>query len=206
MVVHVCRQAAAAASIDRVLVAADDMEIVDAVHSHGFEAILTGEHPNGSSRVAEVAESLPHDIVVNVQGDEPELDPGDIDASVQALGNHPDCSIATLATPFGVDDDLDDPNLVKIFHQAGLAIDFSRSTRPGMEPMRHVGLYAFRRPFLRTYVSMPQTPREIDERLEQLRIIENGLPIAVAVVPVGRHGIDTPEQYRMFVERWRSDG
>ena len=206
MVVHVCRQAEAAESIDRVIVAADDDEIIDSVRQHGHEAVLTRvDHPNGSSRVAEVAETLDHEIIVNVQGDEPELDPSDIDASVSMLQRQPDCSIATLATPLADGDDIENPNLVKIFHEDGRAVDFSRTTRSGMEPMRHVGLYTFRRPFLSDYVAMAPTQRELDERLEQLRIIEHGLPIAVAVVPVGRHGIDTPEQYRDFVDRWRSN-
>ena len=205
MVVHVCRQADAATAIERVVVAADDREIIDAVRKHGFEAVLTRpDHPNGSSRVAEVAESLDHDIVVNVQGDEPELDPCDIDASIAALLRQPDCPVATLATPFGSDDDRTDPNLVKIYHRAGIAEDFSRILRADGNAMRHVGLYAYRREFLPRYVGLPETPRENEERLEQLRILDHGHSIAVAEVAVGRHGIDTPEQYREFVARWRS--
>lgn len=205
MVVHVCRQAEAATSIDRVIVAADDMEIVDAVQQHGFEAVMTSvDHPNGSSRVAEVARSMEDDFIINVQGDEPELDPSDIDAALEVLARHADCQVSTLATPFADPGDLDDPNLVKVVHEHEHARDFSRIAEPGTDPMRHVGLYAFRRPFLDAYVNMEPTPRELDERLEQLRIIEHGHPIAVAVVPVGRHGIDTPEQYEAFVARWRS--
>jgi 3-deoxy-manno-octulosonate cytidylyltransferase (CMP-KDO synthetase) len=205
MVVHVCRQAEAASSIDRVIVACDDREIIDAVVHHGYEAVLTSvDHPNGSSRVAEVARDLEHDIIVNVQGDEPELDPSDIDAAVEVLARHTDCNVSTLATPFTDAGDLDDPNLVKILHQDEHAVDFSRSAAPGTEPMRHVGLYAFRRPFLEAYVGMASTAREASERLEQLRIIEHGHSIAVAIVPVGRHGIDTPEQYKAFVARWRA--
>jgi len=205
MVVHVCRQAQAADSIDRVIVAADDMEIIDVVKQHGFEAVMTSvEHPNGSSRVAEVARSLEDDLVVNVQGDEPELDPADIDAALEVLDRHSDCQVATLATPFATPGDLADPNLVKVVLEHERALDFSRIAEPGTDPMRHVGLYAFRRPFLEAYVNMPPTPRELGERLEQLRIIEHGHSIAVAVVPVGRHGIDTPEQYEAFVARWKS--
>ena len=205
MVVHVCRQAEAASSIDRVIVAADDIEIIDAVRSFGYEAVMTREdHPNGSSRVAEVAESLDHDIVVNVQGDEPELDPSDIDASIDVLIGHADCKVATLATPFAPEDDRSDPNLVKIYHDNGIAIDFSRGLKDSVDPMRHVGLYAYRRDFLPVYVGLPETDRERTERLEQLRIMDHGHSMAVAVVPVGRHGIDTPEQYREFVSRWRS--
>lgn len=205
MVVHVCRQAEAASSIDRVIVACDDREIIDAVVHHGYEAVLTSvDHPNGSSRVAEAARDLEHDIIVNVQGDEPELDPSDIDAAVEVLARHTDCNVSTLATPFTDAGDLNDPNLVKILHQGEHAVDFSRSAAPGTEPMRHVGLYAFRRPFLEAYVGMAPTAREASERLEQLRIIEHGHSIAVAIVPVGRHGIDTPEQYKAFVARWRA--
>lgn len=205
MVVHVCRQAEAASSIDRVIVAADDPQIISAVEEFGHEAVLTSvDHPNGSSRVAEVAAGLDHEIIVNVQGDEPELDPSDIDASIEVLVRNADCGVSTLATPFAADDDLDDANLVKIQHAGEHAIDFTRHHVPGTEPMRHVGLYAFRRGYLQDYVAMACSSREVDERLEQLRIIEQGHPIAVAVVPVGRHGIDTPEQYKSFVGRWRA--
>ena len=205
MVVHVCRQAEAASAIERVIVAADDPLIISAVQEFGHEAVLTRrDHPNGSSRVAEVAATLDYDVIVNVQGDEPELDPTDIDASIGALVRNADCNVSTLATPFCADDDVHDVNLVKIQHADEHAIDFTRHHVPGTAPMRHVGLYAFRHGYLQDYVGMASSPREVDERLEQLRIIEQGHPIAVAVVPVGRHGIDTPEQYESFVSRWRA--
>lgn len=202
LVVHVCQQARDAGCVDTVLVATDSREIIEAVEAHGFKAVMTrDDHPNGSSRVEEVARSLEHEIIVNVQGDEPELDPSDIDAAVAALQAREDCHVSTLATPFGPGDDIEDPNLVKVVVEDGLARCFTRQVPSEGVPMRHVGLYVFRKPFLSTYVALEQTPGEQDERLEQLRILEHGHSIAVAEVPVGRHGIDTPEQYQEFLDR-----
>ena len=207
LVVHACMQAAKARTVDRVLVAADGDEIKAAVEAHGFECTLTDpDHPNGTSRINEALQDVHCEYVVNVQGDEPELDPSDIDASIDVLIGHADCKVATLATPFAPEDDRSDSNLVKIYHDNGIAIDFSRGLKGSADPMRHVGLYAYRRDFLPVYVGLPETDRERAERLEQLRIMDHGHSMAVAVVPVARHGIDTPEQYREFVSRWRSTG
>ncbi|MCH2149673.1 MAG: NTP transferase domain-containing protein, partial [Phycisphaerales bacterium] len=143
LVVHVCRQAAAASRVDRVLVAADGDEIRQAVESHGFECILTDpDHPNGTSRINEAMEGIACDFVVNVQGDEPELDPDHIDVAVDCLRAHDECSVATLATPFHPDQDRSDPNLVKIMiDEHGRATDFSRIAPDHGPVSRHIGLY-----------------------------------------------------------------
>ena len=217
LVVHVLEQARRATQLDRVVVAADHPRIVAAVEAAGGEAILTREdHPNGTSRLAEVASSIPAEIFVNIQGDEPEIEPETIDAAVELLRHSPWAEVATVATPFAPGESVADPNLVKVVLGAGgRAIYFSRApipfhrdsasgAPPRATPLRHVGLYAYRTPFLETFVTWPPAALEETESLEQLRVLERGHGIAVAVRPTASHGIDTAEQYAAFVARWRS--
>ena len=209
--VHVAEAASRAALIDRVLIATDDQRIARAAETHGHRALMTREdHPNGTSRIAEAAESLGDDVdlIVNVQGDEPQIDPALIDRLVERLrgGSEP---MATLASPFAAGEDPRDPNIVKVVvDRRGRAMYFSRSLIPydrggGSVPLKHVGLYAYRRDFLRTYVNLPSTPAEEAERLEQLRALEHGHAIAVIKAEVAHHGIDTSEQYEKFVAEYR---
>ncbi len=217
LILHVVDRARAALSVERVIVTAPDPEIIRIVEEAGVEAIETSfDHPNGTSRLAEVADrlasELPTDaIIVNVQGDEPELDPAAIDAVILALNNDSEADMSTIATPFGPDGDPADPNQVKVvIGLNGQAIYFSRSLIPfdrdavGATPLRHVGLYAYRRDFLQRFASWPESPLEQAERLEQLRVLEHGGRIAVAIHASDCGGIDTPEQYAAFVARWRS--
>jgi 3-deoxy-manno-octulosonate cytidylyltransferase (CMP-KDO synthetase) len=217
LVVHVLEQARKAASLDRVLVAADHPRIVEAVKAAGGEVILTREdHPNGTCRLAEVAEQIPADVFVNIQGDEPEIEPETIDAAVELLHRSPWAEVATVATPFGPGESVDDPNLVKVaLGLGGRALYFSRApipfhrdaakdNAPRAEPLRHVGLYAYRTPFLETFVTWPPSALEETERLEQLRVLERGHGIAVAVRRVTSQGIDTADQYAAFVSRQRT--
>jgi 3-deoxy-manno-octulosonate cytidylyltransferase (CMP-KDO synthetase) len=216
LVVHVMQQAMKAATIDRVLVAAPDQAILDAVHAHGGEAMMTrADHPNGTSRIAEVAEHLDDaiELIVNVQGDEPEIEPELIDAVVDALARDREAPMATIASPMLSPEDLLDPNVVKVvLDQQGRALLFSRAPIPFARnsneatppPLRHVGLYAYRRAFLGEFASWPPSPLEEIEGLEQLRVLEHGRPIAVAVRPSMGQGIDTPEQYAAFVKRCRA--
>jgi len=217
LVVHACRRAAAASTVARVIVAADDERILEAARRHGFEAVMTrADHPNGTSRMAEVAEGLDGavEILVNVQGDEPELEPDAIDAAVRALQAHPDCGCATVAGPFAPADDPADPAAVKVvLDAAGRALYFTRALVPHrrhdvgddedpVAPLRHAGLYAYRRDLLLRYPSLPGGRLERTERLEQLRLLEAGERIAVAIADAGPGGIDTPEQYEAFVRRF----
>ena len=186
---------------------------------------MTGEHPNGACRIAEVVRNLPggdDDIILNIQGDEPETPPALIDALIDALRRDPDVSglpgapMATLASSFADDEDPADPNIVKlVVSQHNRALYFSRSLIPFVRDpaevedrksvvLKHPGLYAYRRWFLLKYVTLPATPLEQLEKLEQLRVLEHGYSIAVARVDVRHHGIDTPEQYAEFVRRWRA--
>lgn len=214
LIEHVWRQVRKASGIEQVVVATDDATIVEAVTRFGGEARMTrADHPNGTSRIAEVAEHLDGDVIVNVQGDEPEIDPRAIERVVSLLAEHPSAPMATLASRFSLTDDPADPNLVKVvLRQDCSALYFSRSPIPfdrdgqrgttSMFPLRHIGLYGYRRAFLRTYVALPETPLERSERLEQLRALEHGHVIVVAVVPAMPHGIDTEAQYDAFVRRW----
>ncbi|MEO0483864.1 MAG: 3-deoxy-manno-octulosonate cytidylyltransferase [Planctomycetota bacterium] len=217
MIVHVCEAAARAACVDRVVVAADHERIAKAVRDAGFDAVLTSpEHPNGSSRLAEATTllGLPDEaFVVNVQGDEPELPPEPIEAAAAMMERNSGSVLAmtTVAAPFTPDEDPDDSNIVKVTLRAdGRALYFSRSRipferTPGAAPtLKHAGLYASTAGFLRTYAGLAPTPLEQAERLEQLRVLEHGYELGVAVVPFTSHGVDTAEQYQAFVRRYRT--
>jgi len=225
LIQHVHEAAKAARCLSRVVVATDDQRVVDAVKEFAAEAVLTrADHPNGTSRLAEAGTKLglgERDIIVNVQGDEPELEPEAVEAAVAALrageakagAGAVAPSIATIAVPFQAGEDPRDPNCVKVVVGAdGCALYFSRSLIPfdrdakggsDARALRHVGLYVYRKAFLDRYVRLASTPLERAEQLEQLRALEHGYRIAVAVRERARVGIDTPEQYREFVQRWR---
>ncbi|MEQ8845321.1 MAG: 3-deoxy-manno-octulosonate cytidylyltransferase [Phycisphaerales bacterium] len=233
MVVHVCERAKMAAAVANVVVATDSMDIVRAVESHGFDAVMTSaEHENGTSRLAEAAKTMGlknQQPIVNVQGDEPEIEPDIIDAALVAVGQHllPGklntmyrvAQLGTVATPLDNDEDLANPNLVKaalglVEPDLGVAraLYFSRAPIPhnrdgasAAPAFRHVGIYAYDVFSLDRYVSLPPTPLEQCEKLEQLRWLEHGLPIAVAVRRCSHQGIDTPEQYAAFVERFKAN-
>ncbi len=219
LIQHVYEQVRRARRVSQVLVAADDPRIIAAVESFGGRAVLTrADHANGTSRIAEVAAGLECDLVVNVQGDEPEIEPEIIDAAVAALENSPDCAVSTLASPMGAGEDPGDPAVVKVVLDArGRALYFSRAAIPHDREMvtgtnsaaelvpvtlRHVGLYVYRRAFLADYVRLPPGALEEIEKLEQLRILEHGYDIAVAIVDAAHAGIDTPRQYQAFVARY----
>ncbi|MEM7622627.1 MAG: 3-deoxy-manno-octulosonate cytidylyltransferase [Planctomycetota bacterium] len=220
MVVHVCQRTALAGSVSRVAVATDAQEIAEAVRSAGFEAVMTGDHDNGTSRVAQAAEKLglkPQALIVNVQGDEPEIDPGLIDAAIDAATG-PDIACGTVAAPFAIGENPNDPNIVKAVvgllddsAQIGLGLYFTRANAPyrrepgaKVPPLKHIGLYAYTLSDLRGYLALRPGRWEHAEKLEQLRWLEHGLAIAVAVREAAHHGIDTPEQYAEFVARWNA--
>ncbi len=220
LIQHVCEQAARSRSVGRIIVATDDERIMAAVRGFGGEAVMTrSDHPNGTSRIAEVAATLRCEFIVNVQGDEPSIEPELIDAAVDALRATPEAPMSTIASPFGPHEDANDPNIVKVvLSTRGTALYFSRApipcwrdrdrdlarsseAAPPAGPLKHVGLYVYRRAFLATFVGLPPTPLECTEQLEQLRVLEHGYPIAVARGMAAFHGIDTPEQYEAWVRR-----
>ncbi len=211
LIEHVVDQVRQAKRVDLVLVATDDQRIFDAVTAFGAKAVMTrSDHPNGTSRIAQAIEQLPaeYDLIVNVQGDEPEIEPELIDLLIERLRADASAPMATLASPFANDENPADPNIVKlVVNRLGHAMYFSRSLIPfdrdgmGHRPLKHPGMYAYRRPFLMEYVQLPPSQLEQVEQLEQLRALENGYPIAVVQTVVRHHGIDTPQQYAEFVAR-----
>jgi 3-deoxy-manno-octulosonate cytidylyltransferase (CMP-KDO synthetase) len=200
-------------------VACDDREILDEVLSFGGQAGMTDPNAaSGTDRVAEVARQLSGvDIVVNVQGDEPEIAGESIDLAIGLLEGAPDAVMSTLATPIRTRRQLDDPACVKVvFDSRGRAVYFSRSPIPfpkhwdeallAADPphfYQHVGLYAYRRDFLLRIAELPQPAIERIECLEQLRVVYAGYPILVGVIDEPTFGIDTPADYQAFVEKWR---
>jgi 3-deoxy-manno-octulosonate cytidylyltransferase (CMP-KDO synthetase) len=228
LVQHVAEAAASARCAKSVVVAADDPRIADALRPFGTRVVLTSKsHPNGTSRLAEAARLLglaPSDVIVNAQGDEPEMQSAAIDGAVSALVSSGRAAVGTVAAPLASLAEHADPNVVKVVRdQTGHALYFSRATiplwrdapKPGSAatpplaqpspapPLRHIGVYAYRRDFLERYTALPPTPLEQTEQLEQLRALEHGHAIAVATIQAAHPGIDTPEQYQAFVERWK---
>jgi 3-deoxy-manno-octulosonate cytidylyltransferase (CMP-KDO synthetase) len=216
LIQHVYERAAESRA-DRVVVATDDLRIADAVRSFGGEVAMTrDDHVSGTDRVAEVARSLRHDIVVNVQGDEPLLDPRSIDTLVDLLRGDPSAPMATLGVPISSPAAFADPNCVKLVQDGrGRALYFSRSSIPyprdGAPDFRkypgvflqHLGLYAYRRNFLLDLATWPPAPIEEIEKLEQLRVLAMGYPIKVGVVAHASRGVDTPADYERFVAEYR---
>jgi 3-deoxy-manno-octulosonate cytidylyltransferase (CMP-KDO synthetase) len=206
MIARVFERARQARSLSRLLVATDDSRIAAVVKEAGGEAVMTrADHASGTDRLAEVARLIPADIHVNIQGDEPLLDPGDIDRLVACLQAEPAVEMATLASPLTRRDDASDPDVVKVVcDAASRALYFSRSPIPYCGPeeeeggrsagwLRHIGIYAFRHPFLLEFASWPPGDLERTERLEQLRALERGRSIRV-IRAAGRYlGVDTPD-------------
>lgn len=217
LVVHVCEQASKARSVGRVVVATDAAEIKDTVESHGFETVMTSiEHPNGTSRLGEASDSLglrADQLVINVQGDEPEIEPEVIDAAAQAATRIGGVGAGTVVTRIYTDADFQNPNIVKAVLGEGdgevrSAIYFSRSpvpyprNAPEDPPFRHVGIYAYSVDSIRAYLKLKPTALESTESLEQLRWLAHGYRIQATIVESSHTGIDTPEQYRAFVDRY----
>ncbi len=216
LIQHVVENTQRAPLIERVVVATDDQRIFDAVKSFGGEVVMTGEHPNGTSRIAEAVQILhtAHELILNVQGDEPEIEPDVIDSLIDGLARDPSSDMATLYSRFAEGEDPANPNIVKVvMDQHNHAIYFSRSLIPfTRDPspetrypiFKHPGLYAYRRSFLLHYPQLSPTPLEQAEKLEQLRVIEHGFKIALIPAIAPHPGIDTPEQYQAFVKRYQS--
>jgi len=213
LIQHTYERACAAKLVERVIIATDDEKVLAAAKSFGAECVLTSpEHQSGTDRIAEAVAEMAVDIVVNLQADEPEIDPENIDYVARLLIENPDYPMATLAADFERPEQVADPNIVKVITNGdGRAIYFSRSPIPydrdagGIgkigQYQRHLGIYAYRKDFLLKITTLPQTTLEKTEKLEQLRAIENGFEILVGKVEHTCDGIDTPEQYAEFVER-----
>jgi 3-deoxy-manno-octulosonate cytidylyltransferase (CMP-KDO synthetase) len=206
LIERVYRRVEEAELVDRIVVATDDVRVRRAVEKFGGEVVMTrADHPSGTDRIAEAAQRLdPQTLVVNVQGDEPLIEPAVIDQAV-AAARAGDADVVTLMTRLA-DSAKQDPNRVKVVVDArGYALYFSRAPIPwGGTSFLHLGLYVYRLDFLRTFTKLEPTPLERAERLEQLRALEHGYRIRVVEVLSRSWGIDTPEdleRYRQLVKR-----
>lgn len=229
MIEHVYRRAAEARGVDAVVVATDDQRVADAVRRFGGVARMTAAtHKTGTDRIAEVARELHCSIIVNVQGDEPFVDPAAITKMVDALHADPTLEMATLRTPIRSEEDYTSPHVVKVVIDANdNALYFSRSPvpyhrdspakgeSPGLPPTgerhayKHLGLYAYRRDFLLRLASLPRTALEQAESLEQLRALEHGYRIRAIETQHDSIGVDTPEdleRVRLAVAHQREGG
>jgi 3-deoxy-manno-octulosonate cytidylyltransferase (CMP-KDO synthetase) len=203
---HVIRRCQKAKCLDEVIVATDDTRIARAVAALCHVEMTSPHHPSGSDRIAEVASRYPCDAVVNIQGDEPLIPPDVIDRVAQTLQLHP---MTTAATPLRSLADYDNPNVVKVVVRAdGLALYFSRRTIPYLREsaaqpaagqlasfpfLKHLGIYGYHRDTLVRLVALPVSSLEAAEKLEQLRALENGIPVAVVRVDYDGAGVDCPE-------------
>ncbi|QEG34541.1 3-deoxy-manno-octulosonate cytidylyltransferase [Bythopirellula goksoeyrii] len=214
---HTYSAAREAKNLDAVYIATDDEDIATEARRFGAEVVMTSNDcPSGTDRVAEVARAIPNaEIIINLQGDEPETDPQAIDQLASLLKSHPECAMATLAAPIRDRESLEDPAAVKVvFDNQGRAMYFSRSPIPHprewhdslvtAEPATfflHIGIYAYRRELLLRFAGLPVGRTEQIEKLEQLRILEQGEAILIGQIDHATRGIDTPEDYAAFVAR-----
>jgi len=222
MIQWVCERTAQAAHIHRVIVATDDERIAAAVRGFGGEVAMTrADHPTGTDRLAEVAARIETDLVVNVQGDEPLIDPKMIEQAVGPLRKNPGIPMGTLKCPLTSLEEFRNPNVVKVVtDRQGFALYFSRAPIPhprdlgdelpadlaGLNCFKHVGLYVYRKDFLLTYPKLAVTPLENLEKLEQLRALEHGFRIRVVETALPSQGVDTPADLERVLEFLRRGG
>jgi len=207
MIQHVVERTARATLVHRVLVATDDERVATAVHAFGGEAVMTpADLKSGTDRIAYVARDMTDaDIIVNVQGDEPLIAPAMIDQAIRPLVQNPELVASTLVRVIQSQDDLQNPGIPKVvLDRSGNCLYFSRSAVPFVRDLphnqwlathrfyKHIGLYVFRRDFLLTYARMGQTPLELTEKLEQLRILEHGYALRAVVTEFDSVSVDTP--------------
>lgn len=225
LIEHVYFRVREAKGVQGVLIATDDRRIFDVVKGFGGEVVMTSpEHKSGTDRVAEVAKKMDADIIVNVQGDEPEVHPEMVDTVVEALQKDKEAVMATLANVIDSREEYQDPHAVKVvMDNKGHALYFSRSPIPYAASWekeesskvqrfkgskegayyKHLGIYSYRRDFLLRYSQLPRSPLEEAEKLEQLRVLSNGYKIKVVVTPHRCCGVDTPEDFRRFLDKYR---
>ncbi len=214
LVQHVYERACESSAAE-IIVATDDERIAAAVRSFGGRVAMTrADHASGTDRVAEVAETLEADVIVNLQGDEPLIEPASLDLLPGLLTRDPAADVATLAVPIASLEQWRDPNCVKVVRDAqGAALYFSRSPIPYVRDgvpdwgsglfLQHLGLYAYRRRFLLELAKQPPAPLEMSEKLEQLRVLALGRRIQVGIVAHASRGVDTPADYARFVQLYR---
>ena len=210
MLQHVFERASSARYLSQVIIATDDDRIADAARSFRAPVRMTrSDHASGTDRVAEIASASTAEVIVNIQGDEPLIDPAAIDAAVLSILDDTDVPMGTLKKRISDPEEISNPNVVKVVtDRFDRAIYFSRSPIPyvreadapsgamdSMTRFKHIGLYVYRRDFLLSYSDLPVGPLERAERLEQLRALENGYSIRVAETEYESLGVDTPEDF-----------
>lgn len=203
LIVHTANAVRNCRDIDETIVATDSREIFDAV-KHLCDVRMTKPAENGTARIAQLLNRIGEaDLIINIQGDEPEIDPDHLSRLINAAMEIPSCDMATLCTGATMSDQAD-PNVVKVKRNTAgsYATEFSRIRMANSH--RHIGVYAYRPEFLEWFVKQPPSAREISQRLEQLRALDAGCRIRVVSVPQHHYGIDTREQYDAFVSRFRS--
>lgn len=200
MLQHVYERASQARYVTKLIIATDDREIYNAARAFGALVKMTrSDHASGTDRVAEVASSEDAELIVNIQGDEPLIDPAAVDAAVLSLVDESESQMGTLKKRIEDPGEITNPNVVKVVtDRAGAALYFSRCPIPYLRDGRavhykHIGLYVYRREFLLRYSDLPLGPLETVERLEQLRALENGYRIRVVETEYDSLGVDTPE-------------
>jgi 3-deoxy-manno-octulosonate cytidylyltransferase (CMP-KDO synthetase) len=210
LIQHVWERCQQCTRLDEILVATDDVRILEAVIAFGGKAVMTSpDHLTGTDRIAEAVRTVPRAThIINIQGDEPLIDPALIDELAATMANEPALDMATAANPLDpADPAVRDPNVVKVVTALdGRALYFSRSPLPffrnavaGLPVLRHKGIYAYSRAFLERFVTWPPSPLELAESLEQLRALENCASIRVLLTADTSPGVDTPEQ-AAFIE------
>ena len=215
MICRVYDRASQAKLIDKAIVATDDERIFNAVKEYGGEAMMTrADHPTGTDRLAEVANNFSDvDVIVNVQGDEPLIEPSLIDDLIRLFNEDPNLQMATVSTELKEESEINNPNNVKVISDLnGYALYFSRSVIPyprnagKSKVYKHIGIYAYRRDFLLKYAKMSPTPLEQSESLEQLRALENGYKIKVLRSDNQFIGVDTEEDLKLVNEIYNKMG
>jgi 3-deoxy-manno-octulosonate cytidylyltransferase (CMP-KDO synthetase) len=198
-------------SLNDIIIATDDHRIVGTCNSFGAKVVMTSpDCATGSDRIAEAVTNLPHQVVVNIQGDEPLIDPQTIDACVAALIENSAAGVSSAMTPFQPHEDYREPHMVKVVTSSrGHAMYFSRAPIPDMTrlskeessaapvPMKHVGLYVYRREVLDQFVKLPPSQYEQLEKLEQLRLLEAGITITMVEIASAAIGVDTPQDVEL---------
>lgn len=213
LVQHAVDQVRKCRRVRQIIVAADDQRVEDALREFGTTVMLTDpNHPSGTDRIAEVATTIDDELVINVQGDEPEIEPATVDLLIERM-TQTGSKMGTVITPFANPRDPRDPNIVKaVVAMDGTALYFSRHPIPFKRDdasaaptyFHHLGIYGYRREFLLEFSSWQPTPLEQAEKLEQLRALEHGIRIDTIRIASAPAGIDTAEQYEAFVKRFKS--
>jgi len=213
LIQHTWEQVRKVSMLERIIIATDSEIVRDACDSFGAECVMTSaSHQSGTDRIAEAVAKINADIVINVQGDEPEIEPANVELLAKLMIDNPRAKMATLIAKFDNKEQVENPNIVKVvLDKDKYAIYFSRSVIPYCRKnppvgdlndyYRHLGIYAYTKDFLLQITKLPPGKLEQIEQLEQLRVIENGIPILTGIVEHIAPGIDTPQQYDDFVKR-----